>query len=195
TGLGRSEGSFSETNFSSNVEDLIAAADYLRTHYQPPVLLIGHSLGGAAVLLAARKITEVKAIATIGAPASAHHVKHHFSADLSKIESDGEAHVTLGPRSFTIKKQFLQDIDRYQETIKSDAGKALLIMHSPIDKVVSIKEAEKIYKAAQHPKSFISLDKADHLLSNKRDSQYAAEVIAAWASRYLAPPSEDKRAE
>ncbi|HAT8178336.1 TPA: alpha/beta fold hydrolase [Legionella pneumophila] len=190
TGLGRSEGSFSETNFSSNVEDLVAAADYLRTHYQAPVLLIGHSLGGAAVLLAAKKIAEVKAIATIGAPASAHHVKQHFSADLSKIESDGEAQVTLGPRSFTIKKQFLQDIDRYQETINSDAGKALLILHSPIDKVVAIKEAEKIYKAAKHPKSFISLDKADHLLSDKRDSQYAAEVIAAWASRYLAPSPE-----
>ncbi|HHZ4593901.1 TPA: alpha/beta hydrolase, partial [Legionella pneumophila] len=163
-----------------------------RAHYRAPVLLIGHSLGGAAVLLAAKNISEVKAIATIGAPASAYHVKHHFSADLSKIESDGEAQVTLGPRSFTIKKQFLQDIDRYQDTINSDAGKALLILHSPIDKVVSIKEAEKIYKAAKHPKSFISLDKADHLLSDKRDSQYAAEVIAAWASRYLTPSSEDQ---
>lgn len=119
TGLGRSEGSFSETNFSSNVEDLIAAADYLRTHYQPPVLLIGHSLGGAAVLLAARKITEVKAIATIGAPASAHHVKHHFSADLSKIESDGEAHVTLGHAHSLLKNNFYKILTDTRKRLKA----------------------------------------------------------------------------
>lgn len=193
TGLGSSEGDFSETNFSSNVEDLVAAADFLRENYQAPVMLIGHSLGGAAVLLAACQIKEVKAIATIGAPASAQHVKRHFSADLSTIESEGRAKVTLGPRTFSIKKQFLQDIDRYQETIQSTKGKALLILHSPVDKVVSIEEAEKIYKAAIHPKSFISLDKADHLLSNKRDSQYVARVIAAWASRYLTSSIEDEK--
>jgi len=195
TGLGSSEGDFSDTNFSSNVEDLVAAADFLRADYQAPVMLIGHSLGGAAVLLAAKKIKEVKAIATIGAPASAQHVKQHFSADLITLESEGMAKVTLGPRTFSIKKQFLQDIDRYQETIQSSKGKALLILHSPIDKVVSIEEAEKIYKAAIHPKSFISLDKADHLLNNKRDSQYAAEVIAAWASRYLTSIKEEKKSK
>ncbi|WP_064088360.1 alpha/beta fold hydrolase, partial [Legionella feeleii] len=185
TGLGRSEGNFSETNFSSNVEDLVAAADFLRKEYQAPEMLIGHSLGGAAVLLAAKQIKEVQAVATIGAPATAQHVKEHFSADLTEIENKGSAKVKLGPKQFSIKKQFLEDIDRYQQTIISTKGKALLIMHSPSDKIVSIDEAEKIYKAAAHPKSFISLDKADHLLSQQEDAQYAAKVIAAWASRYL----------
>ncbi|STX39023.1 bifunctional alpha/beta hydrolase/OsmC family protein [Legionella feeleii] len=185
TGLGRSEGNFSETNFSSNVEDLVAAADFLRKEYQAPEMLIGHSLGGAAVLLAAKQIKEVQAVATIGAPATAQHVKEHFSADLTEIEDKGSAKVKLGPKQFSIKKQFLEDIDQYQQTIISTKGKALLIMHSPSDKIVSIDEAEKIYKAAAHPKSFISLDKADHLLSQQEDAQYAAKVIAAWASRYL----------
>jgi len=185
TGLGSSEGDFSDTNFSSNVEDLVAAADFLRSEYQAPQMLIGHSLGGAAVLLAAKHINEVQAVVTIGAPATAQHVKEHFSADLSKIESKGSAKVSLGPKQFSIKKQFLEDIDHYQETIKNAHGKALLIMHSPVDKIVSIDEAEKLYKAATHPKSFISLDKASHLLSQPKDAQYVAKVIAAWASRYL----------
>ncbi|MFW2570004.1 alpha/beta fold hydrolase [Legionella sp. 29fVS95] len=185
TGLGRSEGNFSETNFSSNVDDLVAAADFLRNEYQAPVMLIGHSLGGAAVLLAAKQIKEVQAVATIGAPATAQHVKEHFSADLTEIENKGSAKVNLGPKQFSIKKQFLEDIDQYQQTIRSTNGKALLIMHSPIDKIVSIDEAEKLYKAAAHPKSFISLNKADHLLSRQEDAQYAAKVITAWASRYL----------
>ncbi len=193
TGIGSSEGDFSDSNFSSNVEDLVAAADFLRKEYQAPVMLVGHSLGGAAVLLAAKQIKEVKAIATIGAPASAEHVKQHFSADLTALESEGVAKVTLGPNTFSIKKQFLEDIDQYKETIQSSKGKALLILHSPVDKLVSIEEAEKIYKAATHPKSFISLDKADHLLSNKTDAQYVAEVISAWASRYLASSIDEEK--
>ena len=192
TGLGSSEGDFSETNFSSNIEDLVASADFLRTEYQAPIMLIGHSLGGPAVLLAANQIKEVQAIVTIGAPATAQHVKQHFSADLSTIESKGSAKVSLGLKQFSIKKQFLEDIDQYQKTIKSAKGKAFLIMHSPVDKIVSINEAEKLYKAATHPKSFISLDKADHLLSETKDSQYAAKVIAAWANRYLTSTIEKK---
>lgn len=185
TGLGNSEGSFEDTNFSSNVADLIAAADFLRTNYKAPTLLIGHSLGGAGVLLAAKNIQEVKAIATIGAPASAKHVKKHFLADIANIKSKGEVQVKLGSKTFKIKKQFLEDIDKYEDTIKTVSGKALLIMHSPLDKIVSIDEAEKLYKAAKHPKSFISLDKADHLLSNKEDAEYAGKMIACWASGYL----------
>lgn len=185
TGLGNSEGTFEETNFSSNIEDLINAADFLRKNYKAPSLLIGHSLGGAAVLLAAKHIKEVKAIATIGAPASAAHVKKHFAADVTDIKSKGEAKVKLGPKVFKIQKQFLEDIDEYEKTIKSVLGKALLILHSPLDEIVSIDEAEKLYKAAKHPKSFISLDKADHLLSNKDDSEYAAQMIACWSSRYI----------
>ncbi|WP_367608119.1 alpha/beta fold hydrolase [Legionella sp. W05-934-2] len=185
TGLGQSHGEFASTNFSSNVGDLIAAADFLRQNYQAPTLLIGHSLGGAAVLMAAKEIPEVKAIATIGAPASASHVKHTFAADIGEIETKGEAKVQLGPRQFTIKQQFLEDIDRYAETIHSASGKGLLILHSPIDAIVPIEEAEKIYKAAKHPKSYISLDRADHLLSKASDALYVAKSIAAWASHYL----------
>lgn len=185
TGLGQSQGEFADTNFSSNVDDLVAAADYLRQHHRAPSILIGHSLGGAAVLMAAKNIKEVKAIATIGAPASASHVKDSFSAKIKDIKEKGQAIVQLGPHQFTIKSQFIADIDHYENTVKSAYGKALLILHSPMDTIVPIEEAEKIYKVARHPKSFISLDKADHLLSNAPDAFYVAKVIAAWATRYL----------
>jgi putative redox protein len=185
TGLGNSDGDFSNTNFSSNTEDLLAAVDFMREHFSAPELLIGHSLGGAAVLAMAGRVPEVKAVVTIGAPFEARHVEHNFKAHLETIVETGQAQVTLGNRDFNIKKQFLDDI-RNQSTVSINAlSKALLVMHSPIDTTVAISEAEKIYTAAKHPKSFVSLDTADHLLSSVADSEYVAETIAGWASRYL----------
>jgi len=186
TGLGNSDGDFANTNFSSNIQDLIAAADFLRKQYQAPEILIGHSLGGAAVLGVADKIPESKAIVTIGAPSDAAHVAHNFSVHISEIKEKGEAEVNLAGRKFKIQKQFLDDINNYGTQHIGSLRKALLVMHSPIDKIVNIKEAEKIYQSAMHPKSFVSLDTADHLLTNKQDSEYAAEIIAAWATRYVA---------
>lgn len=186
TGLGNSDGDFSNTNFSSNLQDLIAASGYLQEHHQAPSLLIGHSLGGAAVLAAAQEIESVRAVVTIGAPATAEHVGHLFSHAKNEILSDDKAEVNLGGRQFTIKKQFLEDISSHNTTEHiSSLGKALLIFHSPVDETVSIDEAAKIYQAAKHPKSFVSLDNADHLLSKKRDSQYVSDVMASWVSRYL----------
>jgi putative redox protein len=185
TGLGNSDGDFANTNFSSNIQDLVAAADFLRKEYDAPKLLIGHSLGGAAVLGVAQQVPESMAVVTIGSPWEAAHVAHNFAAHIDDIEEQGEAEVSLGGRKFTIQKQFLDDINSYQTGHIAKLRKALLVMHSPADKIVKISEAEKIYQAALHPKSFVSLDNADHLLSNKDDSEYAAEVIAAWASRYV----------
>lgn len=193
TGLGNSDGDFSNTNFSSNLEDLVAAADFLRKEYAAPQLLIGHSLGGAAVLAMAAKVPEVKAVVTIGAPHSAEHVKHNFQGSLSEIDRAGEAQVALGDRQFLIKKQFLDDLDKQTLGDLGELRKALLVMHSPLDATVSIDEAEKIYVAARHPKSFISLDDADHLLTRKQDSQYVATTIAAWVSRYLTPVDDAAR--
>ncbi|MGR8950152.1 MAG: bifunctional alpha/beta hydrolase/OsmC family protein [Gammaproteobacteria bacterium] len=185
TGLGNSDGDFANTNFSSNLNDLISAAQFLYDDYDPPTLLIGHSLGGAAVLAAAHEIDSVKAVATIGAPASAKHVEHLFAGARAEIES-GSAAVDLGGRKFKIKKQFLEDIERYSSTDHiARLNAALLVLHSPVDTTVSISEASRIYQAARHPKSFISLDQADHLLSRPEDSQYAASVIATWAGRFL----------
>ncbi|MDA0280462.1 MAG: bifunctional alpha/beta hydrolase/OsmC family protein [Proteobacteria bacterium] len=185
TGLGNSDGDFSNTNFSSNVEDLVAAADFLRSEFQAPQLLIGHSLGGAAVLKAAQSIDEVTAIATIGAPFDAQHVSKQLGSDLEKISKDGEAEVDLAGRKFKIKKQFVDDIRSQNNDHIAKLRRALLILHSPVDATVNIAEAEKIYLQARHPKSFISLDKADHLLSRREDSEYVAACISAWASRFL----------
>ena len=185
TGLGNSDGDFANSNFSSNIRDLIAATDFLRAEYQAPRLLIGHSLGGAAVLGVAQHVKEATAVVTIGAPSDAAHVAHNFALQLDDIELHGKAEVNLAGRVFTIEKQFLDDIKRYDTSHISQLRKALLVMHSPIDSTVSISEAEKIYQAALHPKSFVSLDDADHLLTNKRDAEYAADVIAAWAGRYI----------
>lgn len=189
TGLGESEGDFEDTNFSGNVEDLVAAADFLKENYQAPTLLVGHSLGGAAVIFAATEIESVKAIATIGAPSNPNHVQHLFKSDLEEIEASGKAVVNLSGRDFTIKKQFLEDLESksMQETAKN-LHKALLVLHSPQDVTVGIKNAEEIYLAARHPKSFVSLDGADHLLMNKKDSVYAGQVIAGWAQRYVVVP-------
>ena len=189
TGLGDSEGEFEETNFSSNVEDLVAAAKFLEDHYEAPSLLIGHSLGGAAVIFAAAMIESVRAVATIGAPSDPTHVAHLVQSGKDQIEREGKAQVFIGGRPFTIKKQFLDDLQhKNMPGILSDLKKALLVMHSPQDQIVGIKNAGKIYDSAWHPKSFVSLDGADHLLSRQEDSQYAGEVIATWAKRYLEIP-------
>jgi alpha/beta superfamily hydrolase len=186
TGLGSSEGEFANTNFSSNVADLIAAAAHLRSAYRAPGLLIGHSLGGAAVLAAAGSVPECKAVVTIGAPSDVRHVTHLFGARLPQIEADGEAKVTLAGRSFTIKKQFLLDAEEQHLTAKiAELRRALLVMHSPRDDTVEIANATRIFTAARHPKSFVSLDTADHLLSVRADAVYAADLIAAWVVRYL----------
>lgn len=186
TGLGSSDGEFANTNFSSNIQDLIKAVDFMRQSYEAPAILIGHSLGGAAVLAAASLMPEVKAVVTIGAPADAHHVTHNFGSNLEKIKKEGEVQLSLAGRPFTIKKQFIDDLN--QTSIKqSVAGmkKALMVMHSPIDETVGIENAGEIFAAAKHPKSFVSLDNADHLLTRAEDASYAATVIAAWASRFV----------
>jgi len=186
TGLGNSDGDFANTNFSSNINDLIQAANHLEENYAAPVMIIGHSLGGAAVLAASQLIPSIKAIVTIAAPSTGHHVEHLFVHAKNEIVSNDEAIVDLAGRKFTIKKQFIDDINHYNDTSHiSQLKKALLILHSPIDDIVSIDEAAKIYSAAKHPKSFISLDKADHLLSKREDSEYVANVISSWAGRYL----------
>ena len=186
TGLGNSDGDFANTNFSSNVTDLLAAANALEEQHQAPSMLIGHSLGGAAILAAAPQLASVEAVVTIGAPATPEHVKHLFSAAHQELKDVGEAEVKIGSRNFRIKRQLLDDLARYGDASHlGKLGRALLVFHSPVDKIVSIDEAARIYQAARHPKSFVSLDKADHLLSNRDDAEYVAETLVAWASRYL----------
>lgn len=186
TGLGSSDGEFASTNFSSNVEDLKRAASYLAENYAAPRLLIGHSLGGAAVLAAAADIPGAEAVVTIGAPADVEHVLHNFTADLDKIESDGSAVVNLMGRKFTIERQFIEDVRESVliERVKN-LRKPLLILHAPLDETVGIENASKLFQAARHPKSFISLDHADHILSRPEDAEFVADVIAGWAARYL----------
>lgn len=186
TGLGESEGDFAESNFSSNVQDLICAADYLSQNYQVPKIIIGHSLGGAAILMASSLIDGIEAMVTIGAPADPPHVKRLFQNSIAEIEATGLAQVSIGGRPFTIKKQFIDDLEKNDlATTISKLKKPLLVFHSPQDDIVDIKNAEKIYRAAHHPKSYISLDRADHLLSKKEDAAYVGEVIASWANRYV----------
>ncbi len=192
TGLGSSAGEFANTNFSSNVEDMVRAADHLRENFSAPALLIGHSLGGAAVLAAAGQIPEARAVVTIGAPADVAHVLHQFAGSLDQIRRDGSAPVSLAGRQFTIKRSFIEDVQEHNllDRVRT-LGKALLVMHAPLDAVVGIDNASKIFLAAKHPKSFVSLDDADHLLSTPGAAEYAAEVIAAWASKYLPKPPGD----
>ncbi len=186
TGLGSSEGEFSNTNFSSNVDDLVAAADFLRETYEAPSILIGHSLGGAAAIVAASRIPEVKGVAVIGAPAEADHVAMQIGDSRAEIEEKGHATVKLAGRPFTIKKQFLDDLANQDVlTCAGKLKKPLLVMHAPLDQTVGIDNASRIFAAAKHPKSFVSLDNADHLLSNPDDARYAASVLAAWAGRYI----------
>ncbi|WP_227010648.1 bifunctional alpha/beta hydrolase/OsmC family protein [Pelagibius marinus] len=186
TGLGASEGDFANTNFSSNIADLLCAADYLRRSHEAPKLLIGHSLGGAAVLMAAAQVPEAVAVATIAAPADPAHVTAHFTEARPEIEAAGEAEVLLVGRPFRIKKQFLEDIEQHKlERTIGGLRKALMVFHAPRDATVGIDNASRIFLAAKHPKSFVSLDDADHLLSRKADAIYVADVLAAWAERYL----------
>ncbi len=177
---------FSSLEFSSNIGDLVAAADWLRRNRMAPQILAGHSLGGAAVLAAAPQVPEARAIATIGAPFEPAHVSHLIEGSRSEIEEKGEAQVNIGGRPIRVSKRFLDDLGRHRaaETIGA-LHKPLLVFHSPRDAIVDIDNAARIFMAAKHPKSFVSLDRADHLLTQHADAQYAATVLAAWASRYL----------
>ena len=191
TGLGGSEGEFANTNFSSNVEDLVAAADYLRTSYRAPALLIGHSLGGAAVLAAAEKIPEAVAVATIASPFDPGHVLGLIKNSLETIRTEGEAQVDIAGRSFRVKKQFVDDIQGQKlGDAVAHLGKALMVMHSPRDTIVDIDNASRIFLAAKHPKNFVSLDPADHLLTRREDAAYAGRLLATWAGRYLPGETE-----
>ncbi len=187
TGLGSSEGEFASTNFSSNVADLVSAADYLRDHFAAPSVLIGHSLGGAAVLAMAGSIPELRAAVTIGAPADASHVLHNFGTSLEEIERHGMADVELAGRRFRIDRQFVEDVRgrRIHEAVAT-IKKPLLVLHAPRDETVGIDNAAEIFLAAKHPKSFVSLDTADHLLTRAEDASFAARVITGWLSRYIA---------
>jgi len=187
TGLGESGGNFSDTNFSSNCEDIRLAANFMAENYGAPCVLIGHSFGGTAALKVADEIAQVKAVATIGSPCDTTHIIHQFADQIEEIEEEGEAKVLLGGRPFVIKEQFLDDIEN-QNIAKqiSNLERGLLIFHSPQDSVVGIDNAAHIYRLAKHPKSFVSLDGADHLLlKNPADAEYIAHVLAAWAHRYI----------
>lgn len=196
TGLGHSGGEFANTNFTSNVEDLFAAAKHLEAEFEAPELLVGHSLGGAATLVAGGELASVRAVATIGAPCDPEHVTNMFEDDIDEIEETGEAEVTLAGRSFRIRRQFLEDVS--SQTMRDQIGeleKALMIFHAPLDEIVGIDNASRIFKAAKHPKSFVSLDDADHLLTRKADARYVGSVLSSWASRYLEEPVEEETSE
>lgn len=186
TGLEESEGNFADTNFSSNVEDLMAAAEFLKKEHKPAQLLIGHSLGGSAVLLASLHIDSVEAVVTIGAPAEPAHIKKLISEDLDEIKAEGHAKVKIANRTFTIKQQFIEDLHQaHHKHAFTKIRRPLLVMHSPADTIVSIDNAAKIYQQALHPKSFISLDQADHLLTSSNDALYVGNMISIWVSRYI----------
>ena len=186
TGLGKSEGAFAESHFSANVDDLIAVSNYMSSNYDAPSILVGHSLGGAAVLSAASQLKNIKAVATIGAPATVGHVTHLFSHGIDAIKEKGEVEVNIGGRPFKINKDFVEDFDKTDlPSIVKKLRKPLLILHAPTDTVVGIKNAEQLYHHAHHPKSFVTLDDADHLLSNPKDSKYAGNVIGIWVQRYF----------
>jgi len=194
TGLGESEGDFADTNFSSNVDDLVEAAEYLGEHHDSPRILIGHSLGGAAVLQAAHRIESAEAVATIGAPYDPEHVTRHLEDALEDIKSTGEARITLAGRTFTIRKQFLEDLaaTKMEETIRT-LERALLVFHSPVDRTVGIDNAARIFEAAKHPKSFVSLDDAHHLLTDSSDAEYVGIVLGAWARKYVETSEETQQ--
>ena len=186
TGLGESEGDFENTNFSSNVEDLISAASFLEEKYAAPSILIGHSLGGAAVIFAAKQIPSVRAIAAIGAPSSPKHISHLLKDGVDEINRKGEATIVIVGREFKIQKHFLDDInEKNMDITLKNLKLPLLVLHSPQDTTVGIENAAQIYQCAWHPKSFISLDGADHLLSDKKDSIYVGKMIATWSKRYI----------
>ena len=188
TGLGGSGGDFANTHFSSNADDLVAAADWLRAQHGAPALLVGHSLGGAAVLAAAHRVPDAVAVATLGAPFDPAHVAKQFGASIPEIEAQGEAQVQLGGRPFRIKRALLEDLHSQRQTERiRHLRRPLLVLHAPLDSVVSVDNARQIFEAAMHPKSYLSLDDADHLLTREADARFAAGLIAAWAGRYLGP--------
>jgi uncharacterized OsmC-like protein/alpha-beta hydrolase superfamily lysophospholipase len=195
TGLGQSGGEFANTDFSSNIEDLVRAANHLRNRFAAPSILIGHSLGGAAVLAAARQVPEVRAVATIGAPADTTHITHLLGAGGNEIERCGEAEVCLAGRAFRIRRQFLDDIATQPQAERvATLGAALLVLHSQADQTVGVDNARRIFDAARHPKSVVAIDGADHLLTRRADAEYVATVLAAWVSRYAFDPTiEPKR--
>jgi len=185
-GLGDSEGDFSNTNFTSNVNDILSAAQFLEENFEAPKIIVGHSLGGAASVFAAKELDSIQAVATIGTPSEPEHVTHLFNCKMEDIEKYGEAVVEVGGRPFTIKKQFIEDLrSKNMFTLVKDLRKAILILHSPQDRVVEINHAAKIYQAAHHPKSFVTLDHADHMLMNKDDAFYTGNVISSWVKRYI----------
>jgi len=186
TGLGSSQGDFANTNFSSNIDDLVAAAEFLRSSYQMPRLLVGHSLGGTAAIVAASRLSEIRAVATVNSPYDPKHLERVFKSAEEEIVATGQAVVSIAGRNFTIKKQFLDDIAAHKmDAVLAELNRPLMIFHSPVDNVVNIDNALKIFQAARHPKSFISLDTADHLLSKPSDARYVGRTLAAWASRYI----------
>ena len=194
TGLGHSEGEFANTSFTSNVDDLVATADHLASTGMAPTMLIGHSLGGAAVLKAANKIKGLKAVITLGAPFDPGHVTHNLADAIPAIMENGTAEVSLGGSPFTIGKEFIEDVAKIElKACVANLNTALLVMHAPLDTIVSVDNAAEIFMAAKHPKSFVTLDDADHLITRAEDTEYAADVITTWATRYLklrapAPP-------
>lgn len=186
TGLGNSEGEFEDTGFSSNVDDLIAAAGFLEKNYEAPKLLVGHSLGGSAVIFAANELEYVEAVVTIGSPANPKHVKRLFEGDIETIKKGGAAKVNIGGRTFRIKKDFVEDLEsKNLPTLIAGMRKAFLFLHSPQDGIVDISNAAELFQTAHHPKSFVSLDGADHLLSEEKESNYVGELISAWSKKYL----------
>jgi len=191
TGLGHSDGEFANTTFTSNIGDLIAAAGWLRENRSPPSVLIGHSLGGAAVLAAAHRIDEIRAIATIGAPADPEHVTHLFDDSMQELQREGVAQVSIGGRPFTVGLGLVDDLRAQDPAVLiGSLKKALIVFHSPLDSIVGVENASQIFGWAKHPKSFISLDTADHLLSKREDAAFVADVLAPWAARYIGEPGQ-----
>ena len=191
TGLGESEGDFADTNFSSNLDDLEAAARFLERHYAPPRLLVGHSLGGTAVLAGGERLSGISAVATIGAPADTEHIRQRLASQTPELQARGEAELHLGGRPFRIRAQLLEDLAEQPVRRRiTRLVRPLLIFHSPVDEIVDIDHARRIFELAKHPKSFVSLDNADHLLTREADARYVAEVLAAWAGRYVSDPGD-----
>ncbi|GAB5539551.1 MAG: bifunctional alpha/beta hydrolase/OsmC family protein [Salibacteraceae bacterium] len=193
TGLGKSEGAFADSHFSGNVSDLICVAEHIKQHYSAPKLIVGHSLGGAASIVAASKLDYIEAVATIAAPSSVQHTKKHFSHGIEELSEKGAIEVNIGGRPFKIDSEFVKDFDNTDLLkVVKELRKPILIMHAPFDKTVAIQSAQELYTSSMHPKSFISLDGADHLLTEKRDSEYVGDVIGSWVKRYF-PPVEAQR--
>lgn len=194
TGLGKSGGDFKNSHFEANVEDLVDVHQYITENYFAPEFIVGHSLGGSAAIVAAHKIPALKAVCTIGSPADVEHTTKHFKSQVKELEDNGETQVTIGGREYSVNQNFVDGFKKHKlpEIIKS-LKKPILIFHSPIDEVVGVYNAQEIYENAMHPKSFVSLDDADHLLSKKEDSLYVGNVISSWVSRYLPKKQKEKQ--